>query len=104
MWNERQWAQGVEIEIARIKREMAEQDRALEGLMADHYVSHAELDALDMLDEAAPDSRAGGLGEVLAQVAANVVAATETAAGPLTPAHPRPRQAFSFADRFVLRG
>ena len=46
MWNDRQKAQGIDIELARIKREIADQDRELEELMHDHYVTHGELDAL----------------------------------------------------------
>ncbi|MBW2460595.1 MAG: hypothetical protein JRH11_03030 [Deltaproteobacteria bacterium] len=46
MWNDRQKAQGIDIELARIKRELVDQDRELEELMDDHYVTHGDLDAL----------------------------------------------------------
>ncbi len=58
MWNDRQKAQGIDIELARIKREIVDQDRELEELMGDHYVTHGELDALDAKEfEAAAPSQ-----------------------------------------------
>lgn len=50
MWNDRQKAQKLDIDLARIKRDVADQDREFADLMAEHYVTHKELDALAAKD------------------------------------------------------
>jgi hypothetical protein len=65
MWNERQRTQKIHFELERVKRELREQDEALEELMREHFVTPAELDAADAelshyvtVDETSPEEMA----------------------------------------------
>ena len=44
MWNERQRSQKIAIELERLRRELAEQDRSFADLVAESGVSRPEID------------------------------------------------------------
>jgi hypothetical protein len=45
MWNDKQRTQKIAIDLARVKRELADQDRTFAELMREHFVSEEDLAA-----------------------------------------------------------
>jgi hypothetical protein len=45
MWNEKQRSQKIAVELERLRRDLAEQERTFADLMREHFVSEEELTA-----------------------------------------------------------